>query len=290
MAKVNKSVSFMTFEQFHGRRNIGSSRIRARWVIDKWDEAELFVMGKPYDVVILQKAYWLEFAEMYKGIKILDICDADFLHWGYRIRQVAEQCHAVTTSTKPIKEYMEKFVSCPVYHIPDRINFDTFTGMKKNHKGNGKTRIVSWYGYSDNFQMIDSALNTLLKCGIEELHVIATPGAPYNMPPFAEGKIRIINYPWNAETVNLDLLRADVVLNPKSATGRFKYKSNNKTICAWALGIPVAHTKAELDALMTEEARIEEGEKRYKEVREEYDIRQSVEQYKQIIEDIKSRL
>ena len=75
-------IGILTFEQFHGRKDIGSSRIRAKWVINHWPEAEEFVFGQKYDVVIYQKAYWLEHAQEFKGLKILDICDADFLHCG----------------------------------------------------------------------------------------------------------------------------------------------------------------------------------------------------------------
>ena len=71
-----KKGAILTFEQFHGRKNLGSSRIRGHWLIDNWDEVELFKQGKKYDFVIYQKAYFIEHAKIFKGIKILDLCVA----------------------------------------------------------------------------------------------------------------------------------------------------------------------------------------------------------------------
>ena len=53
-------IGFLTFEQFYGRKDIGSSRIRAQWLVNHWPEAELFKMGEKYDVIIYQKVYWPE--------------------------------------------------------------------------------------------------------------------------------------------------------------------------------------------------------------------------------------
>jgi hypothetical protein len=121
---------------------------------------------------------------------------------------------------------------------------------------------------------------------VQNLIVIASKGNPFMLPPSVADKINLINYPWTAGTANDDLLRADVVINPRLDSGRWKYKSNNKTILAWALGLPVAHTKAELAELMTEEQRIAEVDKRRAEVLAEFDVKKSVEEYKALITDI----
>lgn len=282
-----KKVGILTFAQFHGRADIGSSRIRAEWPTKYWPEAEIFVMGKAYDTVIYQKVYWIEHAEKFKGKKILDMCDADFLHWGYRIKQMIDLCDAVTTSSPQLATYVKKLTDKPVVCIPDRIDFKEFDGyMKKDHKGKGDTKTVAWYGYSENFPMLDSSINALADAGITDLIVIASRRSPYQLPTGLEGKIRLTNYPWTRDTVNIDLLRADIVINPQANSGRYKYKSNNKTICAWALGLPVAHNKKELENLMTEEARIKESDEKYTMVHQEYDVEQSVKEYRQLIENL----
>lgn len=277
-------VGILLFEQFHGRANIGSSRIRGRWLTKYWEEAEIFKIGAHYDILIFQKVYWIEYASQFMGLKILDMCDADFLHWGYRIKQMIDLCDAITTSTENLTKYIKKITDKPVIYIPDRLDLESFGNLKKEHAG--PTQKVGWYGYSENFLMLDKAINSLVKLKIPELIVIANKRSPYQLPAGVKNKILLTNIPWDLETVNQDLLKCDVILNPQFSGGRWKYKSNNKTINAWALGLPVAHNEAELKSFMNEDNRKIEGDKRYKEVREKYDIKLSVEEYKNLINKI----
>lgn len=277
-------IGIFLFEQFHGRFNIGSSRIRGHWLLKYWPEAEKYKMGERYDVMIYQKVYWVEHAQNFKGIKILDMCDADFLHWGYRIKQMIDLCDAVTTSTLALAEYIVKLTDKPVWYIPDRLDFEEFGALRKTHRGPAK--VAAWFGYSENFPMLNAAVNALPRNGIEELIVIADKRKPYMLPNNLKDKITLINYPWTPETIYSDLLKADIVLNPQSQNGRWKYKSNNKTLTAWALGLPVAHNDKELKSFQSEQARVEEGERVYNEVREKYDVKKSVEEFKKLIEEL----
>lgn len=293
MEKTEKKIGIFTFEQMHGRANIGSTRIRVKWPLKYWPEAEELLMGKKYEVVIYQKSYWLEGLQeldryaLGKHIKILDICDADWLHWGYRIKEIMDLCDAVTTSTLEQAKFLIKYTDKPIWCIPDRLDLESFGDLKKDHRGRGPARTAAWYGYSENFPMLSEAVNALVQVGIEELVVIASRRSPYVLPASVQGKLRLRNLPWTADTVNRDLLEADVVINPQRKTGRWKYKSNNKTINAWALGLPVATTIEELEKFMDEEARVEEGEMRYNQMRKEFDVRDSVSEYRALIDEIK---
>ena len=51
----------------------------------------------------------------------------------------------------------------------------------------------------------------------------------------------------------------------------------------WRLGLPVAHTAQELKDFISEESRNKEAKKRFQEVKDKYDVKISVEQYKNII-------
>lgn len=280
---MKNKIGILTFEQFQGRQNIGSTRIRVTWPLEYWEEAEQHKMGGKYDVMIYQKAYWLEHMKRFEGIKIIDMCDPDFFHWGYRIKECIDNCDAVTTSTIELAKYISKLTDKPVWCIPDRLNLPVFDGLKKDHTGKGKAKTAVWYGYSENFPMLDSAIDSLIKCGVEDLIVIASKRGLYTLPAGATGKLRVTNLPWSQETYNTDILRGDLVINPQSKRGRFKYKSNNKTINAWAMGMPVAHTPEELMVFMDEDARVAEGERRYKQVREEYDVKKTVDEYRELI-------
>lgn len=277
-------IGFLTFEQFHGKRDIGSTRIRCHWPVKYWPEAEIHKMGGRYDVIIYQKVYWIEHAKQFNGIKILDLCDPDWFHWGHRVKQMIDLCDAVTTSTMELAKAVTKFTDKPVWYIPDRLDPEIFDHPKKVHEG--PTKVAAWYGYSENFPMLLPALNILVKLGFEELIVIASKRGPFKMPSAYEGKIKLTNLPWTPETVNTDLQKADIIINPKGNKARWKYKSNNKSILAWALGLPVAHNEDELKGLMTEEARKKDvAEKTYL-VEKSYNVKESVEEYKNLIKEI----
>jgi len=283
----NLKVGFLTFEQFHGKKDIGSSRIRARWIVDNWNKAgkdigtaEIYQFGKKYDVMVFQKVYWAKYAKRFTGIKILDLCDADWLNWNCEMVEMITECDAITCSTIEIAKFVVNITDKPVVLIPDRVNFDMIS-TRKVHQGPAKK--VAWYGYIENQLMLDSAIPAIKKSGLE---LIVIANKPYTLPTGYEGKVKVKNYPWNEKTVHDDLCKADIIINPQAKLGRWKYKSNNKTVLGWALGIPVAHTDRELMSWIDEVPRKEEAEKRYEEAKKDYNVITSVEEWKELIEEI----
>ena len=277
------SIGVLSFEQMLSRYDIGSSRIRAHWLIKCWPDAELFRMGNYYSTIIFQKAYWLEYAMKYSGIKILDICDPDFLNWNSRCITMANHCDAVTTSTDALAQLISRYTSTPTICIPDRIDLEDFSRFRKDHRGNGPARTIAWFGYSTNYQAIDSAIPDMLRLGIRNLIVISDQLQQYKLPAVACSSISLSTHVWNYNYIHNQLLKADILINYQFDYGRWKYKSNNKSLFAWAIGIPVAHSSIELEAWMIEEARIIESKARLLEVYAEYDIKRSVEDYKALI-------
>ena len=153
-----------------------------------------------------------------------------------------------------------------------------------------RARSVVWFGYSNNHKLIDSCLFTLARLGLS-LTVISDH--PYMPPANVQGidndwiNENLTNIKYDQDTVNHEILESgDIVINPKIEDGRFKYKSDNKTYTAWALGIPVATNSDELEALVEEEARIKEADKRLAEIKKFYHTQLSVDQYKEIIDKI----
>lgn len=283
---------FITFEDFHGKKDIGSSRIRARWLVEKWNDpstqdigdAELHKFGGKYDAVIYQKAYWHQHAEKFSGVKILDMCDPDFLDWGYPIKRTMEACDAITCSTDALAETVADFAGKPVYVIPDCI-LNPHTLKKKRHVGS--LRSVLWYGYPENFEMLDSALQAVIK---RDLELIVVSSKAYRPTAVVhKERLKLTNIPWTQDRWMDDLLKADVILNPRSTNGRFRFKSDNKTIQAWALGIPVAHTDEELDKFIDADARQQEGDLRRKWVEDERDAVVAVKLMKEVISDVLSK-
>lgn len=277
--------AFLTFEQYHGKKNLGSSKIRCHWLIKHWREAgmnigdaEVFKMGKKYDCIIFQKAYWPEYAKAFKGIKILDLCDPDWLQWQYEMVAMMNEVDGITTSTKALADTVAKFTDTPVWYLADRVDLDIVKKIKE-HKGNGRAKSVSWFGYNHNFPMLKAAIPALKK---EKLNLIVISNKPFAMPGFPEN-IELTNYFYNEEQIYNDICKADILINPISNDAHWKYKSNNKTVIAWALGMPVAYDDREMEKFITEEGRIKEMEKREKEVKEKYDVKLSVKELKDII-------
>lgn len=280
MSLDNPKVGIITFEKFHGRKDIGSSRIRGEWLVKYWDEAEIFKQGKEYDVVIYQKAYWVEHARAFKGIKILDVCDPDFLHFGYKFMEMINEVDAITVSSPALQAVIKNFTNKPVRYIPDRVDLDFHRG-KKFHQGEAEWAI--WFGYSTGFDMLKPVLHFLKKFN---LNLIVISESDFSMPSNYSDYIKLKNIRWNLETVNQDILLGDVVLNPQSNKGKWKFKSNNKTLSAWALGMPVAHTVDELEKFLVEENRKKESDLKYNEVREKWDVKISVEEFKNLIKEV----
>jgi len=272
-------ISFVTFEQYHRKANIGSTRIRCDWPIKYWDGAERYHIGRKYDVMIYQKAYWVDHAKDFKGVKILDLCDADWLSWGYSIVEMIENVDAITCSTRSIAEFIVNVTDKPVWVIPDRLDLGAYI-PKKEHVGALKRAV--WYGYSHNQEQIGPAIQALIKRDIE---LIVISEKPYIVPSYGK-KLEITNLPWSEEHWMNDILKGDVVLCPNNKKGRFQYKSENKTIQAWALGMPVAFIDKDLDKFASESARQDEGSLRLKEVNKKYNVKDSVKEYKELIEEI----
>ena len=251
-------IGYVLFERFHQRRNIGSSRIRGHWMIEELNkikgvEAECFIQGKDYDVVVYQKAYWKEHAKEFKGLKILDICDPDWLD-GAEIVSFLQHINIVITSSNKLRDEIGKFTDKPVYFIDDGIKD---IEERKKHKGRAKT--LCWFGYSGNFSLIEPALLKVKKLGLT-LRLISDGN-------FTSSICKIENIKWDAETVNEMIKECDMCLLPDGMSGRFMYKSQNKTYQSWALGIPVIKTPDQMEKWMDGEEREKESKRCYKEVK-----------------------
>lgn len=274
-------IKFLTMERMENRpvNQVGSSRIRARWVYKYWDEADEFTIGDNPDVLIFQKAYWKDMLEQFKGIKILDICDADWLD-PRPVFETISCCDAVVTSTEPLAEYIRKLTDKKVVCIPDRLDMDEMNPYKLKHEGDLKSAV--WYGYSQNQDALDKTVEHLKQRGIS-LTVISNQ--PYSSHP-SYGSFKVNNVKYAYDKTNEEIIKHDIVLLPSPEGIRGKYKSNNKITNAWGLGMPVAVEPSDLDKFKTQESREEERKLRMAEVVKDYDVKISVVEWKELIDAI----
>jgi len=275
----NYKCGIFPFRKFEGKQQVGSSTIRCDWLIKYWEDAEVFKYGQYYDVVIYQKVYFPEHAKLVKGVKILDICDADWLHWGYRFKEMIEEVDAITCSSWLLTKSIRAFTDKPVVYIPDRLDLKMFKPIEVKDR---QAKKVAWFGYSHNFFALNPAVIQLNKLKLELLVI----SEKEYMPPVGYGKIKHSTKSFDWDTLRENLKDVDIVLNPRSETGRWKYKSDNKTSIARALGIPVAFSPEDIMSFMDPKNRQIESEKRLKEITKKRDVNLSVLQYKVLIEEI----
>lgn len=279
-------IAFMTMEQFEHKPadSVGSSRIRARWLIKNWPDAEQYRIGKQYDAIIFQKVYDLPFMRTYTGFKVLDMCDPDWMERDKPVKEAIDLCDVVTTSTQALADFVKQMTDKPVIYVPDRIELTEHMTVKQHH---GRARTVAWFGYSQNQKALDQALIPIKRMGLDLLVISDLPYVPVAAIAGIDDEwlaAHVKNVKYDYSTAHQELVYgADLVINPRLESGRFMYKSNNKTLTAWALGLPVAETAEEMEKLLEEDARKYESGKRLAEIKEAWDVKLSVKQMQDII-------
>jgi len=277
---LSQRIGVLPFRKFEGKLQVGSSTIRCDWLVKHWPEAEEFRYGQPYDVIIYQKAYWPEHAKLVEGVKILDICDADWFHWGYRTKEMIGEVDAITCSSWLLTKAIRNFTNKPVVYIPDRLDLDIFKPIEVKDR---QAKKIGWFGYSHNFFALHPAIVHLIKLDLE---LLVLSEKEYHPPSGYDKKIEYKTLGFDWDTLREDFSDIDMVLNPRSDKGKWAYKSDNKTSISRALGLPVAFTPADITKFMDPEARRNESKIGLKEVKEKRDVNISIIQYKELIKKI----
>lgn len=280
----------MTFEIFHNKRNTGSTNIRVRNLLKYWPEADIYKYGEKPDVLIFQKVYvtdskqgLYQFPITYKGgLKILDLCDPDWLVHNNWLKATVDGVDAVTASSQAIVDFVKQITDKPVKLIKDRFIVDDFPAPKV-HKG--KAKDVVWFGYMHNAAVLRGLVFHCLKRKLR-LTVIADADPQVwqvvgdeSFKPYYQ----FIPYDENAYT---KIQAADICALPKGGRPQDRFKSDNKTTIARLLGLPVAQTPEDLDKFLDASEREKEKNKWYDKTHQEYDVRNSVKEYKDLIDEI----
>lgn len=266
------NVAMITMEAYENRgyNSVGSSRIRGRWVMETSDLIKEYRLGQKYDAMIYQKAYWREHMEQFKGIKIFDLCDPDWLE-GRPVVEVAEHVHAFTVPTETMQKYLQPLVPVPVFTVPDRVKLDEHVPNKTHHAK--KLTSAVWFGYSNNAWVLEPVMNILKNYGITMTMISDRPHMD------ADAFIK-----YDYKEIHLQLIDYDIAILPTHRKHqRFAYKSNNKDLTCHALNLPVVKEYEDLERLLPQEARIAEAKKCYDEVVSKYNVAKSGPEYLSII-------
>lgn len=272
-----------TFEQFHNKNNIGSTKLRVHNLIKYWGgDIALYKYGERPDVLIFQKVYctpdW-KFPINFPGIKILDICDPDWLQ-GIPLKETMDAMDAITVPTEPLKEFLSQLTDKPVLVIPDRHDLENVPPLKQ-HKGELKKLV--WFGYSHNASVLKPSMKFLEREGYE-LTIVSDSNPLAERWASPNYKVTFKKHNWN--TIYQDLAEADAAILPKGDRPIDRFKSDNKTTLAWLAGLPVVTNLEELEAVKEESARQAQAELCYNKARNEYDVKQSVQEMKDLIDGL----
>lgn len=217
----------------------GSAMIRCEWVAKYWDGAEVYrgqndLGGQ--DLYVFQKAYrteriraWIELLAQRRdeggGLLAFDLCDPDFLDERARERmlRVLPLFDFATATTTALVDWLSQYL--PAYVVPDGVDPDAIT----HHHAFDPTDTpsVCWIGYERNVGALEPMVQGIQALGVEPM-------------------ICVIDRPVSFDHWLEILTQYDIVLNPRPDTAQYRYKSNNKSLIAWAAGVAVAETVDEL--------------------------------------------
>lgn len=287
------NICFFTAELFNGKPHIGSTKLRAHNLIKYWDEASLYKYGAKANVMIYQKVYTtfdFKYQEHFKGIQILDICDPDWKDTpDIYITHTMNLMDAVVVPTETMCKYLQQMTKTPVHVIKDRFDISEFP-TPKVHSGTLKTAV--WFGYSHNADNLKFAIPSLEKRGIKLIVISNEDPHAYrwalDQNEYHDKQYTFVKY--NLDTVYSEIQKADVAVFPEGHRPFDRFKSENKTIISQLCGMPVVKNADELEAMMKPEARNEHIASVYGIVKEEYDCRKSVQEYKSLISQIQGEI
>jgi len=205
---------------------------------------------------------------------------------GKPVLEFCDYADAVTTSTETLAEYIRKLrPNALVKCIPDRIYLPEAKPLKTFH--NDSLNNVVWFGYAQNIHYLYNTFDTLISQNIT-LTIISNE--QFDVPMAYRGTLKVNNVPYSYSTINKEIIKCDAVLlpDPKSDQ-RGLFKSDNKTLQSWALGMPVIKVPKDMERFRSKEVRIEEGKKVRNYIEENYNVKKSVDEYRELIKEIKAR-
>ena len=211
-----------------------------------------------YDLIIYQKAHnnaAVRFSKQYRHkVQVFVETDPEFLFpEGRNLKEIMANMDFIIASSEGLAEGMKQFGK-PVYMLSEGHDLN-FYKIKKVHED--RKPIMVWYGYSENFERIKPLLPII---DAYKLELITICDKPVGAGKFVK---------WDLNTFNQEVIKGDVVLNLPDNDG---LKSNNKTISAWLMGMPVVERTSDIFRFMKYNERIKEGKEKLKYAEKEFDI------------------
>lgn len=280
-------IRFLTMEKYHNKRGVGSTKLRVHNLIKYWPEADLYKYGENPDVLIFQKVYCTEdykYPTHFKKLKILDICDPDWMEAAL-VKETIDGMDAVVVPTEPMQQFLKQLTDKPVVVIKDRFDLADFPPVMNHYRD---TKRLVWFGYVQNAELLRYAMLTLERLGLNLTVISNDDPHAYRWAASPEGyKSRYIFKKYDDKTIYKELQHHDICILPEGDRPQDRFKSENKTVMAQLLGLPVVRNIEELEEMSTPEARNKHIQSIYAKLRDEYDCKRSVDEYKSLIQQLK---
>lgn len=225
-----------------------SARLRCYWparymwdaVVSEWNnlqghpEAEAYIWQKRINPETMK-------AQKEAGARVyLDMCDPGWWWEPQRVREALTLCDGVVCSNQALRDDLSKFApDSKVYCIPDRLELSAFP-RTRTHAETSPVRLI-WYGIANNRIALLNAVSNLerLVANGHAVELTVCDDRPDVPLGFTEG-ITVYHTQWKLDTENEVIAAHDIALLPPYPGAWGKVKSNNKTLTAWACGLPVS--------------------------------------------------
>ena len=240
-----------------GGRKVASSRCRA-WLL--CDRREEFFIGRgpgswrKADAVVVQKRCdtearrILQRARRAGGFVVLDWTDvylAAGAGLGARIASLAQHAHALTCSNPDDMKLLAGLTGRTVAVIRNCQDMTAYP-LKKVHRPRRKP-VVVWCGHSNNkdaLKVMWPALRSLAAEGVRFEVLLISNDSGIGRGLHIDEKHPVWFQKWKLKEVNAVMLRGDVAVNPQTRKGDGRWhKDRNKTVTAWACGLPCVDFK-----------------------------------------------
>lgn len=307
-------IGFLTLNNYYKVDNNSNSRIRveyvAKYIPDSYitEDKELL---KSCDALVFQTRYLKDDVDYIKEFKdtekvlIMDLTDPMWYWHNESVdrwfkEEVLSNMDIVICSTKLLaKMYRKHYGIRNITFIPDRMDLQKYNRVKI-HNRKESIRLL-WYGYIENLKALEPFKDEIKEINKfheklygKKLELVVVSNKKPDLKFYESfNQLEIIYRQWDSYKLIDYILDSDIVINCRPLEENFNYKSNNKTITSWALGVPCVegiNFKEKLKKFIENpKFRKEEGIKKRAEVERCWDSRISAKQLERLVMQLKRK-
>lgn len=229
----------------------------------------------------------MKLVRMAEAYNVIDHCDPVWWWDPARSYKAHDLADAIVCATEGAARDYADFagMSEPVVIIPDRLQLPAYPYKRPPHKHADPVRFV-WFGMEQN-------RIALLNC-LANLERLTANGVNMQLTIIDNGPEHVLNWTemfpvyhtrWTLETENRLIAAHDIALVPPYPGPWGALKSNNRTLVAWACGLPVitgTEYRPLFDLATRAELRQTSADKGWHELTTLYDVKQSAEDWRDL--------